>query len=58
VADRVEIGKKLDYINVIKGIMDSADYPIKARLNIALASFTSILNIIIAIQKIYPQIFK
>ena len=58
VVDRVEIDKKLDYIKIIKEIMDSADYPVKTRFNILVASSTSILNLFIAVQKIFPHLFE
>lgn len=54
IVDRVEFGKQLDYIKIIKEIMESADYPIKTRTNIIISSTTMILNLMIAIQKIYP----
>ncbi len=58
VVDRVEIDKQLDYIKLIKEIMESADYPIKARLNIIISSTTMVLNLVIAIQKIFPNTIK
>lgn len=58
VVDRVEISKQMDYIKLIKEIMESADYPIKTRFNIFVSSTTMILNLIIAIQKIFPNAIR
>jgi hypothetical protein len=58
VVERVEIDKKLDYIKLIKEIMESADYPIKTGINTMISATTVVLNLIIAIQKIYPQVIK
>jgi hypothetical protein len=58
VMDKVKIDKQLDYIKIIKEIMESPDYPVKSGLNLAISTATLILNLIIAVQKFYPQLGK
>ena len=58
IIDKVNIDKQLDYIKVIKEIMESPDYPIKSGLDIAISTATLVLNLLVAAQKIYPVFVK
>lgn len=58
VMDKVKIDKQLDYIKIIKEIMESPDYPLKSGLNVVISTATLVLNLIIAIQKFYPHMSK
>jgi hypothetical protein len=58
IVNKVEIDKQMDYIKLIKEIMESPDYPVKNRANIIISSTTLVLNLIITIQKIYPHVIE
>jgi hypothetical protein len=58
IVNQVAIDKQMDYIKLIKEIMESPDYPVKNRANIIISSTTLVLNLFITIQKIYPHIIE
>ena len=56
VIHKIAIEKQLEYIKILKEIIESANYPVENKINLAVSTITILVNLVIALLKVFPSI--
>ncbi|MDW3196574.1 MAG: hypothetical protein R8G66_29630 [Cytophagales bacterium] len=54
----LKVEKQIEYIKIVKEIIESANYPVNTKINVAVSTATVFINLLIAVLKIFPNVWK